>query len=157
MCAKTCNKIHTQRLCLILQIKTTTASDVATYVYIYELNDVMFLINSLKLLTVNFDINQFISFISNNNRSGDHLKLVHPRTTSSLHHHFYFNRIARLWNYLPVINLTLPAHIIKQKIKSYLWEHFTSHFYPDQTCSFHLLCPCYRCSRRSIPTNFNQL
>ena len=125
--------------------------------YIYELDDVMFLINSLKLPTANFIINQFISFISSNTRFWDHLKLVHPRTTSSLHRHFYFNHIARLWNYLPVINVTLPAHIIKQKIKSYLWEHFTSHFYPDQTCSFHLLCPCYRCSRRSIPTNFNQL
>ena len=52
------------------------------------------------------------------------------------------------------INIILPAHIIKQRIKSYLWEHFTSHFNTDQTCSFHLLCPCYRCSR-VIPTNFN--
>jgi len=27
----------------------------------------------------------------------------------------------------------------------------------DQTCSFHLLCPCYRCSRQTIATNFNEL
>ena len=82
------------------------------------------------------------------------LKLVHTRTTSILHHHLY--RIARLWNYLLVISLTLPAHIIKQRKKSYHWEQFTSQFNPGQTCCFHLLCPCYWCSRQSIPTNFNQ-
>ena len=73
----------------------------------------MFLIKSLKL---NFNIGQYISFISSNTRSGDHQKFVHPRTTSVLHHHFYFNCIARLQNFLPVINLTLPAHIVKHRI-----------------------------------------
>jgi len=124
--------------------------------YIYELNDLMFLIKSVKLPTANFNISQYISFISSNTRSGDHQKLVHPRTTSVLDHHFYFNHIARLWNYLPVISLIPLVHIIKQRIKSYLWEHFTSHFNQDQTCSFHLLCPCYQCLRQSIPANFNQ-
>jgi len=122
--------------------------------YIYELNDLMFFIKSLKFPTVNFNINQYISFASSNTRSSDHLKLVHPRTISALHHHFYFNCIARLWNYLPVINL---SYIIKQKIKSYLLEHFNSHFHPDQICSFHLLCPCYQYSWQSISINFNQL
>jgi len=125
--------------------------------YIYEFNDIMFFIKSLKFPTDNFNISQYTSFTNSNTRSGDHLKLIHPRSTSALHHHFYFNRIARLWNYLPVINLTLPAHITKKKIKSYLWEHFTCHFHTDQTCSIHLLCPCYRCSRQTISTNFSEL
>ena len=57
--------------------------------YVYELNDMMFLIKSLKYPTANFNIRQYISFTSSNTRSGDHLKLVHSRTTSALHHHFY--------------------------------------------------------------------
>jgi len=93
-----------------------------------KFNDLMFFIKSLKFPTDNFNVSQYISFTNSNARSGDHLKLVHPRSTSALHHHFYFNCIARLWNYLPVLNLTLPAHITKKKIKSYLWEHFTCHF-----------------------------
>ena len=52
--------------------------------YIYELNDAMFLINFLKLPTANFSINQFISlnFISSNTRSGDHLNLYIPEQHS---------------------------------------------------------------------------
>ena len=83
--------------------------------YIYELDDLMFFIKSLQFPTANFNISQHISFTCSNTRSRDYQKLLHPRTTFALHHHFYFNRIARLWNYLPV---TLPAHIIKQKLKS---------------------------------------
>ena len=75
--------------------------------YIYELNDLMFLVKSLKTPTDNFDIKNFITFNTNSTRSGSHLKLCHPRTVSVAHHHFYFIRIVRLWNmnHLPVINI----------------------------------------------------
>ena len=64
--------------------------------YIYELNDLMFMIKSLNTPTDNFDIRNFISFNTNSTRSGSHLKLCHPRTVSTTHHHFYFNQIVRL-------------------------------------------------------------
>ena len=64
--------------------------------YIYELNDLMFLVKSLKTQTDNFDIKNFITFNTNSTRSGSHLKLCHPRIVSTAHHHFYFNRIVRL-------------------------------------------------------------
>jgi len=35
------------------------------------------------------------------------------RTSSANNHHFYFNQIVRLWNQLPVIDLSLPPHIIQ--------------------------------------------
>ena len=63
--------------------------------YIYELNDLMFLIKSLNTPTENFDIKDFISFNTSSTRSGSHLKLCHPRALSTNHHHFYFNRIVR--------------------------------------------------------------
>ena len=46
--------------------------------YIYELNDLMFLIKSLNTPTDYFDIRHYISFNTNSTRSGSHLKLCHP-------------------------------------------------------------------------------
>ena len=102
---------------------------------IYELNDLMFLIKSLNTPTDNFDIKNFISFNTNSTRSGSHLKLCHPRTVCTAHHHFCFNRIVRLRNHLSVINLSLPPYVIKQKLTKHLWGHFTVNFNSDQSCS----------------------
>ena len=82
--------------------------------YIYELNDIMFLVKSLKSPTDNFDIKNYITFASNSTRSGAYKKLAHPMISNATQHHFYFNRIIRLHNYLPVINLSLPINIIKK-------------------------------------------
>ena len=77
--------------------------------YIYELSDLMFLIKSLNTPTDNFDIRNYISPLTPAALDLEaHLKLLHPRTVSTTHHHFYFNRIVRLWNHLPVINLSNP-------------------------------------------------
>ena len=125
--------------------------------YIYELNDLMFLIKSLNTPTENFDIKDFISLNTSNTRSGSHLKLCHPRAQSTNHHHFYFNRIVRLWNHMPVIDISLPSHVIKQNLTKYLWNHFTANFNSDQSCTYHYLCLCYRCSRQPISYNFHDL
>ena len=55
---------------------------------------------------------------------------------------FYFNRLPRLWNSLPPIDLTLSSSTIKSKIIKYFWHHFNSHFRSDNPCSFHFFCPC---------------
>ena len=115
--------------------------------YIYELNDLMFLIKSLNTPTDNFDIRNFISFNTNNTRSGSHLKLCHPRTVSTTHHHFYFNQIVRLWNHLPVINLSLPPYVINKSSQNIYGTIL-------QLTSTNFLCPCHRCSRQPISTNF---
>jgi len=115
-----------------------------------------FLIKSLNMPTSNFDIRKYIFFNTNTTRSGSHLKLCHPRT-SAINHHFYFNRIVKLWNQLPVIDLSLPPYIIKQQLTKHLWDHFTVNFNSDQSCTFHFLCPCYRCSRLPISTNFHPI
>ena len=99
----------------------------------------------------------YITFARGNTRSGINQKLNHPRTSSVTQHHFYFNRIARLYNYLPVIDLSLSTSTIKYRLTNYLWSHFTNNFNPERACTFHLLCPCHRCSRAPISTNFNKL
>ena len=111
----------------------------------------------LNTPTESFNINSYISFNTNSTRSGSHLKLCHPRTLSTTHYHFYFNQIVRLWNHMPVIDLSLPSHVIKRKLTKYLWNHFTLNFNSDQFCTYHYLCPCYRCSRQPISSNFSPL
>jgi len=122
--------------------------------YIYELTEIMFLIKSLNMPIGNFDIRKYIFFNDNTTRSESYLKVRHPMTSSANHHHFYFNRIVRLWNQLPVIDLSLSPHIIKQRLTKHLSNHFTVNFNSDQSCTFHYLCPCHRCSRLPISTNF---
>ena len=104
-------------------------------IQLYELNVLMFLIKSQQLTSTSVSTSHFIS---SNTRLGDHLKLVYPRATSALYHHFCFNRIARLWNYLPVINLTLQAHIIKQRI-NHIFENTSLQFSSSQNCCTSLL------------------
>ena len=89
--------------------------------YHYELQDVPFLIKSLKSPTDNFNIYNYITFARGNTRSGINQKLNHPRTSSVTQHHFYFNRIARLYNYLPVIDLSLSTNTIKYRLTNYTY------------------------------------
>ena len=124
--------------------------------YIYELNDIMFLVKSLKSPTDNFDIKNYITFASNSTRSGAYKKLVHPTISNATQHHFYFNRIIRLHNYLPVISLSLPINIIKKQIIEHLWSQFSFNFKSERPCTFHILCPCHHCSNQPIYSNFNQ-
>ena len=67
-------------------------------------------------------------------------KLVINLTRSLKVRHFCFNRIARLWNRLPYIDLSLSFLTIKCNIYSILWHNFIHHFNSDSTCSFHFVC-----------------
>ena len=106
----------------------------------------MFLIKSLKSPSDNFNINRYINFASNNTRSVSNQKLTHSRSSSTVQQHFDFSRIARLHNYLPVIDLSLSISTIKHCLTNYFWSHFNNNFNSERACTFHLLCPCYHCT-----------
>ena len=96
---------------------------------------------SLKAPTDHFDIRRHIQFARNPTKSGTSSKLVHIKALQSSHHHFYFNRIVRLWNHLPEIDTSLSIHTIKNQITAYLWNQFTTSFNSDSLCSYHVFCP----------------
>ena len=123
----------------------------------YEINDIMFFIKQLKNPTDSFDIRNYVEFCSSSykSRSTSTSKLKHQLPYSSAHSHFYFNRLPRLWNYLPQINLNLSVDTIKKRLMEYFWSHFLQHFDPSNTCTLHLLCPCAGCS--SIPRPSTQI
>ena len=114
---------------------------------LFELHDICFFIKSLKSdANSSFNIVNFVSFNTNQTRSGSHMKLVQPLSKHSRDKQFYFNRLPSLWNSLPAIDLTLSYKLIKHRLKVTLWNHFLANFNPESTCSFHYSCPCSKCS-----------
>ena len=77
--------------------------------YILELNDIIFFIPNLKHPHEGFNINNYILFASGDTRASANHKLQHNRSSTNTINNFYFNRLLRLWNALPVINPALDT------------------------------------------------
>ena len=113
----------------------------------FELQDLLFLIKNLQNPSDNFQMLNFISFVSSSTRaaSANKLRYNYSAWRLSTTRHFYFNRIVRLWNALPPLNLSLPFLSIKHQLIEYFWYNFVNKFDPDNPCSFHVICPCSKC------------
>ena len=124
-----------------------------------ELNDILFFIRCLKEPDTSqaFQIQSFMNFSKGNTRSTTYLKLNHSSSKTSSAAHFYFNRLPRLWNSLPPINLELSLQSIKRHLLQFFWNHFKTNFQSTNPCTFHFLCPCAKCSSTSITTCFSSV
>ena len=83
--------------------------------YLFDFNDLIFFIKSYKSHSHHFDINNYISFSHSSTRSSSNNKLTHIKSTCNLDRHFYFCRLPRQWNALPIINLNYPSTRLKIK------------------------------------------
>ena len=113
-----------------------------------DLQDLVFLVKCLKDPHDTIGIYRYINFVnSDRTRASTVNKLQHRFSRLSSTRHFYFVRIARLWNSIPVgiIDLNLSAQSNKSRLRSFLWEHFEKNFDSNNLCSFHFVCPCYKC------------
>jgi len=86
--------------------------------YVFELSDIMFFINNIKNPTPSFNISSCISFSHSGTRSAG-LRLKHNISYANKQRHFYFNRICRLWNSLPIINLNLSILTTKNQQRQF--------------------------------------
>ena len=113
---------------------------------------IIFFIKSLKQPSPSFDITKWVKFNSSVTRSSTHLKLVHTRTKCNLSHHYYFNRLPRLWNALPPLELSLSIDALRAKLFSIIlfWSFFNDHFNKQNPCSLHVVCPCSKCDLTPI-------
>ena len=111
----------------------------------FEYIDIMFFITSLHQRSDRFDILHYVSVTSHRTRSSDKVSLQHTLSKSCLSRHFYFNRIPRLWNALPSINIDKPLSSIRCEVKCILWSNFMNSFKSDDPCSYHYCCPCNKC------------
>ena len=119
-----------------------------------ELNDMMFLLRCLKEPTEAFRVSSYVNFCSTSTRSSSYLKIQHTMSRTNTTRHFYFNRIPRLWNSFPAINLDLSSPSIKRRLQQFLWDYFIHNFDSDMPCSYHLTCPCAKCLCSPITCRF---
>ena len=112
----------------------------------FEFQDMMFLITCLKVPSDNFNIFDYVSFMSSSRLKSSHqLKVNYCRTVHF--HRIYFNLIVKLWNTLAhCIDLSLSLEAIKKDLQYYFWNHFIKYFDSDNICLFHICCPCYKCA-----------
>ena len=117
----------------------------------------MFFIKNLHNHHDGFNINGYIKFATDNTCLASSNKLYQTKSTNNTRTHFYFNRLPRIWNTLPIINLNDHPTRIKSKLSEYLWNHFWSNFDPAITCSFSISCPCLNCTKVPKLPNFDKL
>ena len=73
----------------------------------------------------------FTSAISQLRRSSESYKIKHTYSSTNKQKNHYFNRLPRIYNALPAINLNLQMTTIKAALKKYFWDHFIRHFNND--------------------------
>ena len=122
----------------------------------FEVYDIMFFIRCFKdsSSSDSFSVLSFIRFSRGTTRASSHLKMIHSLSRTNSASHFYFNRLPRLWNSLPPIDITLSLSAIKKQLRQIFWNHFLFHFNSSNPCSFHYLCPCSKCVSCCISTSY---
>ena len=119
-----------------------------------DLYDIMFFIKALQQPSMHFNIYNYVSFSASNTRSSSTNKLNHVRTNSNYNRNFYFNRIPRIWNQLPYIDINQSLPVIKATIYNHLWQHFITNFSSDVPCTYHFCCRCSKCYDSGLTVNF---
>ena len=118
--------------------------------YYYDLSDILFFIKSVKFPSSHFNITNYIQFCNQSTRSSASNKIKHIYSSSNKYKNHYFNRLPRIYNALPAINLNLPMSTIKAALKKYFWDRFTRNFNSDNMCTCHFVCPCCNCSKTPL-------
>ena len=119
--------------------------DMLPLMYWLELQDILFLVKCLQHPSDNFNIFNFITFSTSTTRFGTSNKLKFNYRRTTITRHFFFNRIVKLWNSLPAIDISLPFITIKKLLYNTFRDHFIENFCSDLPCTFHYLCPCSKC------------
>ena len=115
-----------------------------------------FFANSIKNPSQRFNILNYVDFSTGSTRSAGS-KLYHKTASTNSTMNSYFYRLPKLWNCLPIIDLSWPLHEIKLKLKKYFWNHFIANFDSNIPCTLHYLCPCTRCSKSPATCNYDYL
>ena len=120
----------------------------------YEIADILFFIKSLKEPSHHFNIEDYIQFNISNTRFSSYLKLCHSISQNNLQGHCFFNRLPRLWNSLPLLDISLSIPSIRTKLREHFWNHFIAHCDSNNVCTYHYLCPCVNCTKLPVKSLF---
>ena len=127
-----------------------------------EAQDVLFLIKLMIDPPSGFCLDGYISFISSSTREISHNKIKRSRLLIphlDITRHF-FNRVIRISNSLPYIDIQQPYLSIKRQILDIFWQYFLKSYTVENPCSWCIVCPCVNCSSLPNPspnlTSLNQ-
>ena len=120
-----------------------------------EYLDISFMFHCYKDAGGNFDLFSYVSFVHSNTRTANLNKLLHNTPHSTLSSRFYFNRLPRLWNKLPVFDLSQSIDTLCIKLKKFLWSHFLDNFDGNNPCTFSFMCICNKCLSYPTPINLS--
>ena len=112
-------------------------------------------VKSLKSPDPSFPVLDYVSFSNNSTRSSTFTKLTPCHLSSSSSQHSYFNRLVRLWNFLPPIDISLSYPVLKAHLKRIFWTHFLTNFDSSLPCSLHIICPCCKCKSLPVKSTFH--
>ena len=84
--------------------------------YIFDLY-ILFFIKSIQNPSDSFDIRNFVDFYHLSTRSSTSYKLKPVISSTNRQSNFYFNRLPKLCNALPALNLNLFFNTIKKYLK----------------------------------------
>ena len=110
------------------------------------INDIIFFIRSLKSPFVAFNSNDYIQICSNSTRSTTDDKLKPHLSHSNVSKYFYYDRLPRLWNLLPPIDLDLTIETIKRQLMRFFWSQFLHRFNLSNVRTFVTSVVCSKCS-----------
>ena len=122
--------------------------DLLPLMYWYDLQDILYLINDICFQNPPDNINLFdhIAFTTSSTRSSSNNKLITRYTYYIVSAcHFYFHRVVRLWSAMLYVNLNLPFNSINKYLIRVMHRKFERTFDPNNTCTFHFVCPCSHC------------
>ena len=125
--------------------------------YTLDLYDIMFFIKVIQQPSPQFNIYHYISFSSSNTRSSSANKLNRVHTNRNYARNLYFNRLPRIWNQLPFIDINQSLPVIKATIHKYLWQHFVTNFSSNVPCTYHFCCRCTKCFDSGLTVDFTSL
>ena len=115
-----------------------------------ELQAILLFNNVLKNHPDNFNLFDFVSFGTTSTRSSSSSKLV-PTSLCipwlNATRHFYFGRIVRVWNSLPLFDIQNSYKVLKNFSTLYIyWNYFVNNYNPDAPCTWYKACPCCQCA-----------
>jgi len=96
------------------------------FTYLFNLYDILFFIKSIQNPSGSFDIMNYVNFYQ------------YSILSTNKQSNFYFNRLPRLYNALPVLDLNQLFTTIKSYLKQFFWNHFKSHLIQTTHIAFTL-------------------
>ena len=123
--------------------------------YRLDVYDILFFVKSFQNPTASFNIRNFVDFCRLSTRSSASNKLQHVFSSTNKQSNFYFNRLPRIHNSLPVLDLNQPFARIKSYLKNFFWNHFTNNFNSGNSHTLHFFCPCSISSKHPRTPNFS--